>query len=109
MRTGTNRAALLAVLAMAGMGAAYSPSVLVGNSGQSATQANSNAQQGERNTGSRGGIFSQDATGIRSGREPNPNTRSRRRGPGWTQAHVKRMAKKARNVKRHRAVTRRSK
>lgn len=30
----------------------------------------------------------------------------RRSGPGWTNAHAKRMAVKARNVKRHRASSR---
>lgn len=29
----------------------------------------------------------------------------KRKGPGWTPAHVKRMAKKARNQKRHRKAT----
>lgn len=28
------------------------------------------------------------------------------RGPGWTNAHAKRVARKARNVKRHRAASR---
>ena len=31
------------------------------------------------------------------------STRRRRNGPGWTNAHQKRVATKARNVKRHRA------
>ena len=30
----------------------------------------------------------------------------RRSGPGWTNAHAKRIARKARNVKRHRATSR---
>lgn len=31
-----------------------------------------------------------------------------RRGPGWTVAHVKRVAKKARNQRRHKAAVRRA-
>jgi hypothetical protein len=31
---------------------------------------------------------------------------SRATGPGWTNAHAKRLARKARNVKRHRATSR---
>ena len=72
-------------------------------------QPNTNAHSGERNTGSRGGFFSQDAARLNFGREPNPQTRNRRRGPGWTNAHAKRVSRKARNVKRHRAVMKRSK
>lgn len=37
-----------------------------------------------------------------SGDEPNPRTRRRRTGPGWTHAQVQRMAKKARNRARNR-------
>jgi hypothetical protein len=29
---------------------------------------------------------------------------SRARGPGWTNAHARRVARKARNIKRHRAT-----
>lgn len=99
-------AATLGVLG--GMGGLVGATQGLGQTGVRA-QPNSNAQSGERNTGSRGSIFSQDAARLGFGREPNPRTRSRRRGPGWTQAHVKRMARKTRNVKRHRAVMKRAK
>lgn len=40
---------------------------------------------------------------LGTGNFGNSRGRRRRRGPGWTQAHVQRLARKARNVKRHRA------
>jgi hypothetical protein len=98
-------AATLGVLG--GMGGLGGATQGLGQTGVQA-QPNQNAQGGERNTGSRGGIFSQDAARIGFGREPNPRSH-RRRGPGWTQAHVKRMARKAQNIKRHRAVMKRAK
>lgn len=46
------------------------------------------------------------ATQRRYGAEPNPVTHGNRRGPGWSNRHVQRMATKRRNVLRNRKAHR---
>lgn len=73
--------ALLAAI----MGAAGGIGIFGGtatNINQTGANAPSNTiNQGERNTGSRGGFFAQDAARLNFGREPNPRTRNRRPCP----------------------------
>jgi hypothetical protein len=54
----------------------------------------------------RGGLSSRTIQAAFGGYGFGSRGSARRRGPGWTQAHVKRMARKARNVARNRKAHR---
>lgn len=73
----------------------------------------SSATAGDAQRAIQGGTFTSGALGDtpRTNYTPNSQWRrtthgARRAGPGWTNAHAKRVARKARNVRRHRAANR---
>lgn len=105
-RTASARAALLAALATSGMAiiGGITPTPSSSNFQQvreasTQTSANPHVYTQQRGTHSTSSTeFASGAWGrLRS-------TRRRRSGYGWTNAHQKRVATKARNVRRHRAA-----
>lgn len=92
-------AALMAAISLAAM--ASGATVVVGDSGQSARTSSSETKHPTKQRGPAGG-FSQ---AIQAALSPSGNGSrgvNRRSGPGWSNRHVKRMALKARNVRKFR-------
>ncbi|CAB5220890.1 hypothetical protein UFOVP241_46 [uncultured Caudovirales phage] len=105
--TNTSRAAMLALAALGAL--AMSPAsngTMRLTTDATATVTNANPQPAHR-----GGQLPGDTRTNQLDRRSWLRLRvsGRRAGPGWTNAHAKRVARKARNVKRHRAAGRGSK
>ena len=100
-------AGLAALLGVMGVVSGVSSSPLATDQ-KSATETRViSAHQGERNTGGQnGGTAKTPASNLGFGRIRKTNA-PRGRGPGWTHAHARRVARKARSVKRHRSASRR--
>ena len=70
--------------------------------GQAEAERNAGQKSPAKNSRSFASLMQAIGTGYGSGSRGS----QRRAGPGWSNRHVKRMAVKARNVKRHRANNR---
>ena len=95
-------AALAAVAAIAGMPAGGGNTMRITNQAAAQTSASA-AEKGtpaptKQQRGNKLGIFGGSLFTV--GRTP------RRPGPGWTNKHAQRLAKKARNIKRHKSMAR---
>jgi hypothetical protein len=92
----------MAALAMAAMATGPGSVALRLTTDASATVTNANPQPVHR-----GGQLPSDTQTNRLSSQWARTTRGgKRAGPGWTNAHAKRVARKARNVKRHRVKSR---
>lgn len=106
-KTSRSTAALLAIAALTGIGVTASnegpiqDQRLVVDQGQATQSTRGTEQNSPSRLGERNGITKTIFGGYGSWRP-----KRRKQGPGWTHAHVQRMARKARNQRRNKAAHR---
>ena len=102
----STRTSLAGLLALAAMGIAMAPSGT--ETLRMSTDATNSVTNANPQPAHRGGQLPGDTRTNKLDRRLWMRLRvsGRRAGPGWTNAHAKRVARKARNVKRHRASSR---
>lgn len=87
------------------MGAAFAPAFMAGNSLPTKTIAEPvTFSKSAAPTATVGTVVRNTDADFRAFWERTRDTPQRRRGPGWTNAHAQRLARKALNQRRHRAA-----
>ena len=99
--TNTNRAALMAAVALGALAGAALPGNQLARASTEATQTQTSTTVQQVDRSSQAPSDSKTSQLTRSG-WIRLRRSERRSGLGWTNAHQKRVARKARNVKRHR-------